>query len=68
MLSASASVPGVSTSLPSRGAWIEIPLLEAHGVHTMSLPSRGAWIEMVMALLNVPEIYGRSPRGERGLK
>ena len=36
-----------ATSLPSRGAWIEISLMirQADNVLT-SLPSRGAWIEI----------------------
>ena len=35
-------------SLPSRGAWIEIPVgPERQAIHGKSLPSRGAWIEMV---------------------
>ena len=59
-------VPGMS--LPSRGAWIEIP---SHGLRQRidpSLPSRGAWIEMI----NAPSLSFlescRSPHGERGLK
>ena len=36
-----------STSLPSRGAWIEIAMLLGCELRTKgSLPSRGAWIEM----------------------
>ena len=34
-------------SLPSRGAWIEIPALIPHWIAGMSLPSRGAWIEIM---------------------
>ena len=34
-------------SLPSRGAWIEMPsTLMIDAVHRPSLPSRGAWIEI----------------------
>ena len=33
-------------SLPSRGAWIEIPLCSNMGNSNSSLPSRGAWIEI----------------------
>ena len=36
-----------TTSLPSRGAWIEIPTVNhADVVNWLSLPSRGAWIEI----------------------
>ena len=36
----------VVSSLPSRGAWIEIEL-QLHHLHiNTSLPSRGAWIEI----------------------
>ena len=34
------------TSLPARGAWIEIIALAAENTETLSLPARGAWIEM----------------------
>ena len=33
-------------SLPSRGAWIEIGVLQLLEQPNPSLPSRGAWIEM----------------------
>ena len=33
-------------SLPSRGAWIEMPLKFVHNAYCKSLPSRGAWIEI----------------------
>ena len=33
-----------------------------------SLPSRGAWIEIQISNKSVLELYGRSPRGGRGLK
>ena len=33
-------------SLPSRGAWIEIPDIRCTAVSRVSLPSRGAWIEI----------------------
>ena len=33
-------------SLPSRGAWIEIPTMSRSFPGMMSLPSRGAWIEI----------------------
>ena len=35
-----------TTSLPSRGAWIEMWKLDGIAVASMSLPSRGAWIEI----------------------
>ena len=34
----------------------------------MSLSSRRAWIEMGYKIALPPEVAGRSPRGERGLK
>ena len=37
---------GLSRSLPSRGAWIEIIQLEKDWNSPESLPSRGAWIEI----------------------
>ena len=37
-----------SQSLPSRGAWIEIPILLTNRLQAVSLPSRGAWIEIAM--------------------
>ena len=36
----------VVSSLPSRGAWIEIPPLRRTICGHLSLPSRGAWIEI----------------------
>ena len=36
----------VEMSLPSRGAWIEIPVSRQPGGRRLSLPSRGAWIEI----------------------
>ena len=42
------------TSLPVRGAWIEIFLHKYHNNHKASLPVRGAWIEIhVMILLRL---------------
>ena len=56
-------------SLPSRGAWIEIPVVAALAqALQMSLPSRGAWIEIHMQRPYIPARYRRSPHGERGLK
>ena len=36
----------VKPSLPSRGAWIEIPIPQRRRRRSTSLPSRGAWIEI----------------------
>ena len=33
-------------SLPSRGAWIEMPPVHVMALLPASLPSRGAWIEI----------------------
>ena len=61
-------VSDAETSLPSRGAWIEMAeKLERYDYKT-SLPSRGAWIEMRAATASVAAGLRRSPRGERGLK
>ena len=39
--------PGASrSSLPSRGAWIEMMLVMLRVSQCLSLPSRGAWIEI----------------------
>ena len=40
------------SSLPVRGAWIEIESLENRRVKDLSLPVRGAWIEITNALAN----------------
>ena len=45
LLSILAGVFGV-TSLPSRGAWVEIEHGADAGADGGSLPSRGAWVEM----------------------
>ena len=37
-----------SMSPPSRGAWIEIKILENTSTLAESPPSRGAWIEMIL--------------------
>ena len=59
---------GSITSLPVRGAWIEIirPLL--YILPILSLPVRGAWIEMKKPKEKGRFRNGRSPCGERGLK
>ena len=36
------------TSLPSRGAWIEMWGIVEAQAHPWSLPSRGAWIEITL--------------------
>ena len=60
--------PG-NQSLPTRGAWIEISVLnvvpESYGE---SLPTRGAWIEIQSAPTLAALQGSRSPHGERGLK
>ena len=38
-----------ATSLPSRGAWIEITHCDGGACPIPSLPSRGAWIEILSA-------------------
>ena len=53
-------------SLPSRGAWIEIYVMDALGNQQESLPSRGAWIEILNSVSTPPVSCCRSPRGERG--
>ena len=45
-----------ASSLPVRGAWIEIAM-ETQEFQTMaSLPVRGAWIEMPMISANLPTV------------
>ena len=56
------------TSLPIRGAWIEIYLLGAFVADWGSLPIRGAWIEILCCVITVMANVSRSPSGERGLK
>ena len=55
------------SSLPTRGAWIEICAYHSLKMHAMSLPTRGAWIEMSQDEKSFVSLC-RSPRGERGLK
>ena len=57
-------------SPPSRGAWIEIPVVGDHrGKQALSPPSRGAWIEIMRFLPTIqPFCWCRPPRGGRGLK
>ena len=55
------------TSLPVRGAWIEISSSSADGAITESLPVRGAWIE-IRRRFRATRNKSRSPCGERGLK
>ena len=54
------------TSLPSRGAWIEILSVTGGGHLLKSLPSRGAWIDICRAAMALAAVIRRSPRGERG--
>ena len=42
----SANYTKAGSSLPSRGAWIEIIIHYGHIRTLLSLPSRGAWIEI----------------------
>ena len=56
-------------SLPSGGAWIEMPCtFTSSFLRPSSLPSGGAWIEMIACRITTYVISGRSPQGERGLK
>ena len=55
------------TSLPSRGAWIEISKQPIPGRVGRSLPSRGAWIDIPWRWTGTIRT-SRSPHGERGLK
>ena len=51
----------VLSSLPARGAWIEIPKIVAHSAQLWaSLPARGAWIEIFLE-------KRFSPRGQASL-
>ena len=59
---------GQPTSLPSRGAWIEISWIIIELMMIKSLPSRGAWIEIRIGGDLMKLRLSRSPRGERGLK
>ena len=56
------------SSLPTRGAWIEIPSYEFRRFKVESLPTRGAWIEIISQPKTVTTKKCRSPHGERGLK
>ena len=60
------SVP-LASSLPSRGAWIEIVAYH-FGMPSPegSLPSRGAWIEIHLSKWHCLPLLRRSPHGERG--
>ena len=55
-------------SLPSRGAWIEIPNQGVLFFCSRSLPSRGAWIEISLHIWLYHNVHSRSLHGERGLK
>ena len=56
------------SSLPSRGAWIEIGPSPLPPGRCWSLPSRGAWIEITAPVGILLNVTSRSPHGERGLK
>ena len=57
----------MNTSLPSRGAWIEISCAMVYLTSLIaSLPSRGAWIEIETAESCWAADRRRSPHGERG--
>ena len=56
------------SSLPVRGAWIEISQRVHQAVRQPSLPVRGAWIEINSPAVTLTESTRRSPCGERGLK
>ena len=56
-------------SHPSRGAWIEIIVIQMGRVIGLrSHPSRGAWIEIPQGFNSGAETLRRTPRGVRGLK
>ena len=56
------------TSLPARGAWVEILKTALCCCWTKSLPARGAWVEIKTFYMRAIPIAGHSPHGERGLK
>ena len=56
------------TSLPVRGAWVEIKVSGVTVLDDVSLPVRGAWVEMTRRLQKSGCMRCRSPCGERGLK
>ena len=56
------------SSLPVRGAWIEIGPCRRAIIRRVSLPVRGAWIEIALTEAVAMPMSGRSPCGERGLK
>ena len=59
----------VASSLPVRGAWIEIrSVFSSAPSVAVSLPVRGAWIEILENAEDAIRETGRSPCGERGLK
>ena len=58
----------ILTSLPIRGAWIEIFVMFKIQSAPKSLPIRGAWIEIQSSKGRIIVISCRSLYGERGLK
>ena len=57
-----------STSLPARGAWVEIRRIASVIGLLTSLPARGAWVEISDEIMQDFDLLCRSPHGERGLK
>ena len=55
-------------SLPPREAWIEIFKVKFNFLARLSLPPREAWIEILRQAFQLQKLYGRFPRGKRGLK
>lgn len=60
------ALPGLS--LPTGGAWIEIPHTNCARRAAWSLPIRGVWIEICLRGATCPAHAGRPQRRERGLK
>ena len=58
----------MNTSLPVRGAWVEMTTGGVQMDKITSLPVRGAWVEMDKPVLQTTSANRRSPCGERGLK
>ena len=60
--------PVFTSSLPVRGAWIEMLYFPLTSLSNSSLPVRGAWIEIASTKSFAATLPCRSPCGERGLK
>ena len=52
-----------STSLPVRGAWIEISWISVHLAQKSSLPVRGAWIEISWIFVHLAQKSSLPVRG-----